>query len=192
MVLRQHLHELELDLHRVLRVHKPQLPADALYMGIHYDAVLVVDISTDHVGGLPSHPRQGRKALKVRRNLPAVLLQQHLRTGDDVLCLVVIKARGVDVLLHLLKVCIGKVLKAPVLLIQGLCHLVDPGVGTLGAHDHRKEELPVRFIVQIAAVFPSIFPVQSLEDLFHPLGPLLFCFLIHKSPAGPPPFSSGS
>jgi len=102
-------------------------------MGIHHDAWIVVYIAPDHVGRLSSHSRQGRQLRKLPGNGASVLFHQILTAGNDIFCLHVIKARGVDVLLQLRKLCRRKILQAPVFFKQFLCDDVDPGVGTLGA-----------------------------------------------------------
>ena len=70
----QHLHEGILDFFRILLLRKPQLPGDPLYVGVHHNARLIVDVSPDHVGSLSAHSRQGGQLLHGFRNSSPKLL----------------------------------------------------------------------------------------------------------------------
>ena len=102
-------------------------------MGVHHDAGLMVDISPDHIGGLSPHARKGGQLLQRTGYLSAEPLYQVLTAGNDVFGLVMVKTRGMDILLQLLLVRLREVLHAPVLLKKIPGDDVHPGIRALGA-----------------------------------------------------------
>ena len=102
MFLWQNLHKIHLNLFRVLLFCESQAFGDPLYMGIHHNTGLMKYISPDDIGSLTPHARKQCQLLQGARHLPAVFFTDHLRTSYNILCLVVIESRGLNILLQLL------------------------------------------------------------------------------------------
>lgn len=192
VILWQHLHQFQFHLFGILLGRQAQLAGNTLYMGIHHDTGIMINITPDHIGGLAAYAGQSRQLLQRPGNLPSVLFHQLPAAGNDVLCFVVVKARGMDVLLQFFQVRPGKGFHAGIFFEQALCHNIDTSVSTLGAEHGGNQQLPGVFMIQIADIFRAIVGIQRRQHLLgmffncHKLLPFpFFRFLSHTLSSGP-------
>ncbi len=115
-------------------------------MGVHGDGRLHAQFVEHHAGGLAPDARQGLQGVAPQGDLAAVLVQQDVRQGDDVLGLGAVEADGPDVGLQSLDA-EGRhrrwrrgVLEQP---FGGLVDRLVGGLGREGHGDHQGEGVVV-------------------------------------------------
>ena len=114
--------------------------AEAEDVGVHRDGRLAEGDVEDDVRRLPPDAGELLERLPVRRNLPAVLLHERLREGDDVLRLRVEEADGLDEVAHPLLAEVEHRLRRVGGGEEAARRLVDAGIGRLGGEDDGDEE----------------------------------------------------
>ena len=172
MILRQFLHQVKFNLNRIFFFCESQPSGYPLYMCVHHHAGFMENISPDHIGGLPSHARQRSQRLQIVWNLCSVLLHQFSCAGNDIFRLIVIKSGGSDILFQLFQIRRSEFLQRIIFTKKIRCHLVYPGIRTLGAEQRSDQKLPRRLIMQGEDGFCPLFPIQEPQDLSGSLGHL--------------------
>ena len=107
-----------------------------------------MNIAQNKVGGFSAHPGQGEQLLHGARHLAMELFQQHAGGKDNVLGLGPEKAAGVDVGLHVGRLCLRQGLQGGEAGEEGGGHLIDPLIGALGGEAGGKEQLIVLLVLQ--------------------------------------------
>ena len=143
--------ELALHFFRFLALGQSQKIGDADAVGVaDHGAGNGVQVAQQQVGGFAAHAGQPQQLVHGAGHLPAVFVAQHPAGQHNVPGLVLEEAAGVDVLLHLGDISLGKIVQSGETRKQGRGHLVNPLIGALGRQAHGNEKLVIMLIVQRA------------------------------------------
>ena len=138
---RHELHEVALDLHRVLLLRQPEPLRQPPHVRVDDDPLRGPELGGDDVRGLARDAGQADELRQRARHLAVELLEQHPHRAAQRLRLLPVEAGGEDVALELL-LRHGEVVLGPaVLLEQRRGDAVDVHVGRLRRQHHRDEQL---------------------------------------------------
>ena len=107
---RQLLHQIELNLYRIVIFGQSQLFAYPFYMSIYNYTGFMKNVSPNYISRLSSHSGQIGECIQVIWHLTIVLFTKLLAAGYDIFCLIPIKAGGMNHFLQLLQIGPGKIL----------------------------------------------------------------------------------
>ena len=133
-------HQLSLDLIGRLAIGQLEPVGDPVDVGVDGDGRFDIELVQHHAGSLSAHSRKGFKRGPVGRHLSAMLVDQDLRQGDDILGLVAVEPDGLDVLRDPLQTQGQHVSWIVGLFEQRLDGLVDALVRGLSRQDHRDQK----------------------------------------------------
>jgi hypothetical protein len=150
-VLRQHRHEIALDLHRVGLAGEAEPRRQPRHVGVddHADGG-AERRRQDHVGGLAGDAGQGHQRVEIGRHLAAVALDQRPGHADQAPRLGAVEARLEDQRLERLGRRLGQRVGVGVPGEQRRRQRVDHLVGRLRGQDGRAQELEGVLVVELA------------------------------------------
>ena len=113
----------------------------AEYVGVDSHGRLAEGYRLDDVGCLATYAGQVQQLVHVGRNLAMVTFHQHACHLHQMLCLSIRIRHTLDILQHLVDLCLGHRLGVRILAEQFRCHLIDALVRTLCAEHHGYQQL---------------------------------------------------
>ena len=137
---RRYLFEFQLDFQRSLAPSQTRPVSDAENVRIDRDSRLAERDIEDDVGGLAADSGQDLELVPCARNFAAEVVDQNARGGDDVLCLCVEQADGLDVLLQLFLAKIQHLLRRLDFSEQCAGRFVHPDIGRLRRQGYGDEQ----------------------------------------------------
>jgi hypothetical protein len=170
---RDELHEIKLDLHRVLMTSEPKTLGNAAHVSVNNNTGSVEGGSKNDVGGLSSDSGKGDQLVKRPRHLAAKTINEGSAATPETLRLVPEEARGPNVILQFMEGGAGVVPGRTVLVEKALGYLVHPLIRALGGEDCRHQEFQRIGEIQAAlGVWICLF--QNTEDGRHVLHRISF------------------
>jgi len=135
------IHEIALDFFRVFVLGQAQTLTHTPDVRVDNDARNAESVAKDCVGGLAADPGQLNQGVKVCGNPTVKPLTKYAATGLNILRLVPVEARGLDVKLQLLQRGIRKGFRRWILFKKTRSHLVNTLICALGGKNGGHQEL---------------------------------------------------
>ena len=130
-------------------------------------------IPSYYIGSLSPYSGKHYKLLKLLWHNPSVFTKKHPCTGYDVLCLIMIKSRRMNIIFHPFKVCSRKIFQSLVFLKQIPCNHIYSVICTLCTKDGCKEQLPGILVQKIGTALAPVVLNKPSYYLVYPLSFLL-------------------
>ena len=143
----------------------------------------MIHMTQYEISGLPSDTGKRNQFLYGIRYNTVKSLKQFSCTGLYVFGLVMIEARGLDILLKLCYICCCKCLQIHILFEQLLCHHIYSVISTLSTEDGGKQKLPCIAALEKRWWITAIAGIKYLHDLMNSLSPffLALTLYIHRA-----------